>query len=917
MDKDVQHAVLIANSILGNHFESINMYEELLTVEEDPLTAFPNNPELHTAIIRSHLKAHRLKSALKMLARIPPLSATPNLISLAISSLIVIPKDCSASMNLARKYMTDRSQIITSHAAFQHSQRTRAYLLTALTTLAPNGFELDVREVESWFVVENNTSTTAASATSGASLEFLQYTCGALVDLGQFAEARVTVRQMVDVWKGLVAPTKEDNDRIVVAYSSLMRAALNQGTRDANVGSMEIVLGLTSLVDELRNLGLKPNLYCYTALMHGFYKYGGLEKLVACYQSLLKDGIEPDQAIFNLLIRGYTLENYMQNAMDLFNEMVHTRGLYPNIRVLSSFMATVGLVGDMDSCVKIFEQVEACGMKPDHTLFHVVMSGYAQACDVGSVLEWYNRLLSANLHPDVVTYTIVMLAISRSTDPEATRRWYDRIFSSKILPNVHTYSILIQDRAKRGDLVAAIHIYKDLVRVGIKPTAATFTTLINAHIAYNNAGTASETFQEAIELCHEMMTDAARPDVAVFHVMMKMFGSIGKVDQAIQIYERLKSGGVGGFGVMVEPDETMHMTAIVNYLAMENLPKVEETLREMLNRGAALGIKRYPPVVVLQTVLHKLAQLLWKRDETLERKVVDLFEAIFSEFLAVGATGSHCVLPTPELFEKLIRVTTRNFNASLSVMMYREMTKRGFADLLEPVTRDLLFKRLLQATLSTGNLHILMDAMGASVVAGTSDLDATFLNQALEPRRGGRKLLSSIEQVDSAILRLEESIRFCTPLAAAPTVSDSSPSPSLTNFGYQLSPMTRVTFPPTPPQRGLPSQTVHLLLDCFNGTPTDVAHVTRVWDRLVESPARLEISQSVVLAYVEILSRYSMWKEIVDVLTVQSVRFGWDGRRVGEYEGVLEEAFKVMGRYGSANVHAQYEKEIVMFWDSR
>ncbi|KAI9329401.1 hypothetical protein BDR26DRAFT_872515, partial [Obelidium mucronatum] len=887
---DTQQAVLISNSILGNHFEVVCLYEELEKVLEDPLQLC-QTAEFYTAIIKSHLQSNRLKAAQKLLGRIPITATTPDMISRVISSFIKA-SDYASGMRIARRY-ADRGIV--------HTQRTYAYLYAGLTVIR-HGESKDFKEMQKWF-----------PASSEDSLEHLQYLCGAMVDVENFGEAKKIAEQMVEMWTEIKERTIEDDDRIIVAYSSLMRGVLKRAKYNSRVGSVEVILQINELFEELKQLGLQPNLYCYTSLMNAYYKYGGLQKVVGCFNQMLDAKIVPDQAIYNILIRAYTLENLTQNAMDLFDEMVLGRELYANFRVLTSVMAAVSLVGDMETCSKIFEQIEACGVKPDHALFHVMMSGYAQLSDIANVLTWYNHLLSAGLRPDTTTYTIVMYAISRSSDPEASRRWYDRVFSSNILPNVYTYSLLIHNRAKSGDLASAVHIYRDLVQTGIQPTSATFTMLINAHVVQHRAGnTSAETFQEAIELCHEMIRDAARPDVAVFHVMMKMFTSMGKVDQAVQLFERLKAGGIGGFGEMVEPDETMYMSAMVGYAALENLEKLEETLREMLVRGQVLGIKKYPPVMVMQTVLNKLSQMLWKRNSALEERVVALFERLVTEFLVDSPDGTpSIVMPTPDLFEKLIRATARNSKLGLSVMLYREMTRRAMADQLDPVTRGFLFDKLKTAANSPrSTLNSLLDAFGASVVSGTSLADSTFLNQALEFRRQGN-LLTSINQVNDILIRLEDAVKFClTPLSQEKWTQPSPrPTPGLHIGSLQH------TYAKPKENWKIPSTTVNIFLECFNGTSIDPSPV---WNRLVNHSCQPEINKLVLITYVEILSRLGLWNEIVVLLTVQSQKYGWMERYRG-VEGknsLLDEATTAMSRYGTMDVIALHEHTIRAFWAS-
>ncbi|KAJ3242418.1 hypothetical protein HDU81_003124 [Chytriomyces hyalinus] len=882
---DAQTTVIIAHSILGNHYEVLCLYDLLSRIHENPLS-LSNDPDFYAAILKAHAKSKRIKTASKILSRIPNPSA--DLISLVIAALIST-NDLTGGIRLARRYV-ERSNVL-------HSKRTGAYLVAGLESA---GRQKDIPEVSHWY-----------SGYQVEDTEYLQYYCTAVVDIGSTEAIQglnIKIDKMVGLWKDGGCKQK-DGERILRAYNALMQGSLKAGQKDESISSAESVAALGDFMTNIRSVGLKPSLSNYTILMHAYYKYSGLEKLVSCYQEMRSAGIEADQAVYNLLIRAYTIENLTDNAIELFDEMVQRRGLFANSRLLTSVMATLTLRGEMNECINLFGQIEACGIKPDHALFHVVMNGYAQASDVGNVLAWYNKLLSAGLKPNVITYTIVMFAISRTADPEATRRWYDRIFSSSILPNVHAYSLLIQDRAKRGDLAAAVHIYKDMLQVGLKPTAATFTTLINAHIVHGSgAGEVNSGIQEALSLCNEMINGAVRADVAFYHVIMKLFSGLGMKEKAIEIYERMRFGEItssplatsGKGSEVIEPDETMYMSAIGAYAALERLDKVEETLREMLRRANVLGVRKYPPVVVLQNVLYKLSQMLWKRDDELQQKVSDLFQKLFQEFLASSATNFRAITPTPELFDKLIRSTAKYKSPTLAVMMYQEMVKRGMADGLESLTRQILFQQLIES--ADGGFAFSADAFGASIVAGTASEDCKYFEEVIG-RWKTQQMLSGVTSVVRLLDRIDASVQFCQPL-------DNNTTDSNGNTGtarLQIIPTAQnLSLHGSPFGHGLSSIALHLLLDCFNGGEEDIAIIAQVWDRLVRHSSRPLVDQSVLLKYVELLAQHGKWSDVKHTLTAQCQEFGW----IRSMEDLMEDTSRIMRRHGGEATAG----EVSMYW---
>ncbi|KAJ3256028.1 hypothetical protein HDU77_003442 [Chytriomyces hyalinus] len=884
LPSDAQTSIIIAHSVLGNHYEVLCLYDLLSQVHEDPLR-ISQDPDFFTAIIKAHSKLKRIKAASKILSRNPNPSADS--ISLVISGLIS-SKDLTAAIRLARRYV-ERSNIL-------HSKRTGAYLVAGLESADR---QKDIADVSHWY-----------SGYQIEDTEYLQYYCTAVVEIGSveaIQNLHTKIDKMVRLWKDGGCKHK-DGERILRAFNALMQGTLKAGQKDESVSSAETVAALVDLIAKIRSVGLKPSLSNYTILMYAYFKYGGLEKLVSCYQEMRSADIEPDQAVYNLLIRAYTLENLTDNAIELFDEMVQKRGLFANSRVLTSVMATLTLREEMNECINLFGQIEACGIKPDHALFHVVMNGYAQASDVGNVLAWYNRLLSAGLKPNVVTYTIVMFAISRTADPEATRRWYDRIFSSSILPNVHAYSLLMQDRAKRGDLAAAVHIYKDMLQVGLKPTAATFTTLINAHIVHGTgAGESNSGIQEALALCNEMINGAVRADAAFYHVIMKLFSGLGMKEKAIEIYERMRSGEItdspvtsaGKGSEVIEPDETMYMSAIGAYAALERLDKVEETLREMLRRANVLGVRKYPPVMVLQNVLYKLSQMLWKRDAELQQKVSDLFQKLFQEFLATSSTSVRAIAPTPELFDKLIRSTARYQNPKLAVMMYQEMVKRGMAGGLESLTRQILFQQLINS--SDGGFALTADAFGASIVAGTASEDCKYFEQVIELCKT-RQTLSSITSIVSLLDQMDASIQFCQPLD---NHSDTNGHIGMARL-HIIPTAQNVAVYGSPFGHGLSSNALHLLLDSFNEGEEDLATIPRVWDRLIRHSSRPLVDQSVLLKYVEILAQHGKWMDVKHTITSQCQEFSW----LHSMEDLLDDASRIMRRHGGESI----ADEVSMYW---
>ncbi|KAJ3387159.1 hypothetical protein HDU84_001009 [Entophlyctis sp. JEL0112] len=1069
---EAQSAILVANSILGNHSEVMALWDSL--TEEFPgrdNLALASSAEFHYAVLKSHLKTHRTQAALRLFSRIP--DATPAMLSLLISTLIV-NKDFAVAEKTARRY--------TGHPAFTrdanlppngtppHAMLTRRTL--AYLDAAGIGADID--------------PSLSLLQTRDGHLEYLQYYAAAQLDCSTSPAAAVravgaTLETIVKLYSASTVQIKkvdptlraQRQDRVVVAHSIALRALVaamsaggnvraKRGVREkASAGQAEAGLSIVEMLEEMealmaniRMLGLVPSLHCYTILIHAYYLHGGLERIIQCFNEMQNDGIKPDQAVYNILIRAYSLENMHSKALELFYEMVNERGLYPNVRCLSSIMGTFTLLGDMVHCVNLFERLEACGFKPDHTMFHVVMSGFSLACDVGNVLAWYDRLLSAELRPNVVTYTIVMSAISRSANPEATRRWYERVFSSSIRPNVHTYTLLIHDRARRGDLDSAVLIYNDLLRAKMKPTAVTYTTLLNAYVNHtdtavvtsgtsaisssNNSNNTSEGHhddvlatdadvaqesveaaadpadsrdgttnsmtpadpgstpplgdlvgemafldrnphvREAFELCHRMMQAEARPDVAVFHVVMKMLSSLGMAPRAIAVYEQIlsarsntvmrrpaygKRGDRAVIARVVEPDETMYLSALSLYAAVGDFAKVEATLNALLYRGSTVGLREYPTATVLQTVLRKLVQMMWFRSfakadevaestnsarETVLADVLSLFRRLFNDFVAfdddgaaASAGGTRKMQLVHGLHERLVRDLLKPMMSwagrrvdwsaepqtlAFAVMVYIDMAKHQVRGGYQPTNTNGRSSGAIDARAASGGNGAVAATPRAPLELATREKLFTRLIEAAtavadaQAPHGVEPAWAPVVDAYAASMATGvgdgDAEYFAAAVAAGVPAADVGSGAVLARLADALG---RIGVPAATGAIVSAAAARALLVRVCDDAGMSVDAAARVWAQL--RVLRAAVDADGVYAYAEALARAGRWTDLVDLMTRQCLELGLRGgggskaAPDGEAASLFERVFRLFRRYGSqSQVAALHADEVRRFW---
>ncbi|KAJ3108921.1 hypothetical protein HDU96_007375 [Phlyctochytrium bullatum] len=522
--------------MLGHWHEVVGLYQELQRDYQKP--SIP--PSVRRTVLIGLGKLGQFKDAARMVKEIENLDkAEAESLYQILIPLYVKGRDVNNALRCLRR-MRDR-ELKGSSRMFAH--------LTAGLSLQVSVF--DHASLQSHILKHQIDTDTDA--------DFLLNLTTSYSSLGFVSDALESLRQLRRV--------SGDKNILLRAYSSVIDACLKSGfTRDPVAGLQEA----RNLFSEMMADSIAPNVKTFTSFLYHYYRTGGLHHLNACLKEMKNYGLKPDQHVYNILIRTYTLANKPDLAISKYQELI-SDGLAPNIRVLTSTIAAYAVVGDVERMRTLFEEVAFAGATPDHSLFHAMMNGYANLKDLTACLEWYDRLLSAGLRPDVITYTIVMYAVAKSIDSEAMGRWFEKLFSADVKPNVYTYSLIMHEKSKkRGELAAVMHILDDMVNAGVSPTPVTYTILSNAFLRHNLNRT-------SLRAVHHMLSEGSRPDAVVLYTAMKAFNKAGQHNKAIQTYKRLKDFDV-------EPTDLMDYILFASSLEAKKFPMCDHAVQSVLSR---------------------------------------------------------------------------------------------------------------------------------------------------------------------------------------------------------------------------------------------------------------------------------------------------------------------------------------------
>ncbi|KAL0390523.1 UNVERIFIED_CONTAM: Pentatricopeptide repeat-containing protein ELI1, chloroplastic [Sesamum calycinum] len=331
-----------------------------------------------------------------------------------------------------------------------------------------------------------------------------------------------------------------------------------------------------------------PNVFFYSALIHGHAINGLHEQALHFYVQMLIGNVEPNAFTLSSILKACTLEvgkalhchahkfgfesdTYVRTALvDLYARggyVVLARRLFDtmlerNLVSLTTMITGYAKNGDIDEARILFD-----GMKErDVVSWNVIIDGYAQHGRPNEALILFRQMLKSRVKPDEATMLAVLSACgqvgalesgqwihsylrysvnsintqvgtalidmySKCGSLENARMVFDGIEDKDVI----VYNAMIGGYAIHGLTHDALKLFEEMSRLGVRPTDVTFIAVLSACA---HGGLVSEG-----RALFSVMKDenGIRPKVEHYGCLVNLLGRAGQLEEA---YEIVKSASI-------------------------------------------------------------------------------------------------------------------------------------------------------------------------------------------------------------------------------------------------------------------------------------------------------------------------------------------------------------------------------------
>lgn len=238
---------------------------------------------------------------------------------------------------------------------------------------------------------------------------------------------------------------------------------------------------------EMEKFECKPDLITYNTIVDGLCRAGKVKVAQNVVNGLLKKGedLRPNIVTYTTLIRGYCEKQEINEALDVFREMVG-RGIKSNEITCNTIIQGLCESQKFDTVKEILAefQREGGGFVPDTFTFNTLMNAHCNRENLSEALNVFEKMKVLNVQKDSATYSVLIRALCQKGNFDKAEELLDDLFEQEILlrennctPLAAAYNPIFKYLCTNGKTKKANRIFRQLMKRGVQDPLA-FETLI-------------------------------------------------------------------------------------------------------------------------------------------------------------------------------------------------------------------------------------------------------------------------------------------------------------------------------------------------------------------------------------------------------------------------------------------------------
>lgn len=215
-----------------------------------------------------------------------------------------------------------------------------------------------------------------------------------------------------------------------------------------------------------------------------------MEQNVNAVESLVVElenaGITPNIEVLNSVMKAYATIGDLAGVRETYDRLRRiSAAVRPNEKTYRILMEASRYDGDVSGCEAVLAAMRQNGISPNRVMYHILLKAYVEADDTEGFEESFFRMIRAGIEPDRSTYGILVDSYNKLGDPRKGEKCFKRMLRSRIRPDTIVCTSLLDLRIRDGRIDDALEIVEELMpRYRVQPDSTTYRMLVRALLQF-------------------------------------------------------------------------------------------------------------------------------------------------------------------------------------------------------------------------------------------------------------------------------------------------------------------------------------------------------------------------------------------------------------------------------------------------
>jgi len=238
------------------------------------------------------------------------------------------------------------------------------------------------------------------------------------------------------------------------------------------------------LVQQLRNDDItRPlvNTVIYSTILKGFSNAKDTEKVMALYEEMKTNGIQPNNVTYNTILNAFAQGGAMHRVPALLEDMkTAVPPAEPDIVTYSTIVKGFCNSGNLDRALEVLKDVQSdATFTPDEVMYNSLLDGCAKEHRVDTALKLLGEMRQTGVVPSNYTLSMLVKLMGRCRKLNQCFTIIEDICKEYGLKlNIQVYTCLIQACFNNRQATKAVALHDKMIQEGLSPDEMTYSALV-------------------------------------------------------------------------------------------------------------------------------------------------------------------------------------------------------------------------------------------------------------------------------------------------------------------------------------------------------------------------------------------------------------------------------------------------------